>query len=260
MTTKVNTPNLNATFLGTLVKINDTQTVNNKTFNSATLVAPALGTPISGDFSSGSFTFPLFYQDIKANAAFVAANSAGVYANAGFTTANTKFNSTGGTISGNVTVTGNLSATLLSGTLSTAAQPNITSVGALTSLEVGGTLLLQQSQENFVSLTGATGVVTHNFSLGGTFYHTSIAGNFTANITNLPNVAGRVTVIALLLVQGATPYICNGFNIAGAAQTIRWLGGAAPVGIGTRFETQLFTIFQTGVGTYIVTGLLNSFA
>jgi hypothetical protein len=89
MTTKVNTPNLNTTFLGTLVKINDTQTVNNKTFNSATLVAPALGTPISGDFSTGSFTWPLFYQDIKANAAFVAANSAGVYANAAFDAANT---------------------------------------------------------------------------------------------------------------------------------------------------------------------------
>jgi hypothetical protein len=89
MTTKVNTPNLNTTFLGTLVKINDTQTVNNKTFNSATLIAPALGTPISGDFSTGSFTWPLFYQDIKANAAFVAANSAGVYANAAFDAANT---------------------------------------------------------------------------------------------------------------------------------------------------------------------------
>jgi hypothetical protein len=89
MTTKVNTPNLNATFLNSLVKVNDTQTVNNKTFNSPTLVAPALGTPISGDFSTGAFTWPLFYQDIKANAAFVAANSAGVYANVAFDAANT---------------------------------------------------------------------------------------------------------------------------------------------------------------------------
>ena len=88
MTTKVNTPNLNATFLGSLVKVNDTQTVNNKTFNSPTLVTPALGTPASGDFSTGAFTWPLFYQDTKANAAFVAANSAGVYANASFIAAN----------------------------------------------------------------------------------------------------------------------------------------------------------------------------
>jgi hypothetical protein len=51
-----------------------------------------------------------------ANAAFAAANtadqkavSAGVYANAAFTTANTKFASSGGTISGDVVITGNLS-------------------------------------------------------------------------------------------------------------------------------------------------------
>lgn len=94
MTTKVNTPNLNATFLGSLVKVNDTQTVNNKTFNSPTLITPALGTPTSGDFSTGTFTWPLFYQDTKANAAFVAANSAGTYANAAFSYANTIGSST----------------------------------------------------------------------------------------------------------------------------------------------------------------------
>ena len=157
-------------------------------------------------------------------------------------------------------VTGQVANALVAGTVYTNAQPNITSTGTLTALRVDGTLLLQQSQENFVSLTGATGIVTHNFSLSGTFYHTSIAGNFTANITNLPSTTGKVTVIALMLAQGSTPYICNGLNIAGAAQTIRWLGGTAPVGTGTRYETQLFTIFQTGASTYTVTGLLNSFA
>jgi len=43
-----------------------------------------------------------------ANGAFAAANSASVYANAAFTNANTKFNSSGGTISGDVTLTGNI--------------------------------------------------------------------------------------------------------------------------------------------------------
>jgi hypothetical protein len=44
----------------------------------------------------------------------------------------TKLNLSGGTISGNLSVTGTLT-----GTLATAAQPNITSVGTLTSLDVG---------------------------------------------------------------------------------------------------------------------------
>jgi hypothetical protein len=44
----------------------------------------------------------------QANAAFGAANSAGAYANAAFATANTKLNSAGGTITGDLTVSGNL--------------------------------------------------------------------------------------------------------------------------------------------------------
>jgi hypothetical protein len=51
-----------------------------------------------------------------------------------------KYDKTGGTISGSVTVTGDLSATNLGGTLSTAAQPNVTSVGTLSSLAVSGNL------------------------------------------------------------------------------------------------------------------------
>jgi hypothetical protein len=51
-----------------------------------------------------------------------------------------KYDKTGGTITGNVTVTGDLSATNIAGTLSTAAQTNITSVGTLSSLAVSGNL------------------------------------------------------------------------------------------------------------------------
>jgi hypothetical protein len=46
-----------------------------------------------------------------ANSAFGTANSAAQYANAAFATANTKFNSSGGTISGDTNITGNLTVT-----------------------------------------------------------------------------------------------------------------------------------------------------
>jgi len=42
------------------------------------------------------------------NSAFIAANSAGVYANAAFAAANTKLSSSGGTISGDLTIAGNI--------------------------------------------------------------------------------------------------------------------------------------------------------
>ena len=57
-----------------------------------------------------------------ANSAFETANSAGSYANAAFTRANTKFNSSGGTISGDVTITGNL---ILSGNTFTSNVTNL---------------------------------------------------------------------------------------------------------------------------------------
>jgi len=46
---------------------------------------------------------------IHANAAFDKANTVGLHANAAFTTANTKYSSSGGTITGDVLITGNLS-------------------------------------------------------------------------------------------------------------------------------------------------------
>jgi hypothetical protein len=74
-----------------------------------------------------------------------------------------KYDKTGGTISGNVTVTGDLSATNLGGTLSTAAQPNVTSVGTLSSLAVSG------------GLTSGTAAVLGNGT--NTFTNYSISGS-----------------------------------------------------------------------------------
>ena len=55
------------------------------------------------------------------------------------------------TASGGVTVTGTLTATTLAGTLSTAAQTNITSLGTLTGLNVTGA-----NTNNFASSSGGT--------------------------------------------------------------------------------------------------------
>mgnify|MGYP003352836596 CR=1 FL=1 len=123
---------------------------------------------------------------------------------------------------------------------------------------ITGLTQLQQSQEKFVALTGATGVVTHNFSLGCTFYHTSIAGNFTANITNLTTDSSYTTVIGLILVQGSTPYICNALQIAGVSKTINWLNGTVPTGTSNYVDIIIFYIFNNS-GTYKVLGQLATY-
>jgi len=53
-------------------------------------------------------------------------------------------------VAGNANITGNISANLISGTLSTSAQPNITSVGTLTSLNVSGNITANNYNANTV--------------------------------------------------------------------------------------------------------------
>mgnify|MGYP006283165367 CR=1 FL=1 len=106
--------------------------------------------------------------------------------------------------------------------------------------------------------TGATGVVTHDFATGSIFYHTSPAANFTANFTNVPTTDARTNVATLIIVQGATPYYPNAVQIAGAAQTIKWLGGSAPTATANRTELVSFTMIRVGA-TWTVTGSLASY-
>ena len=66
------------------------------------------------------------------------------------------------TASGGVTVTGTLTATTLAGTLSTAAQTNVTSLGTLTSLSVGGSqtdFSPSVTVNNTSSANGSTGAI-----------------------------------------------------------------------------------------------------
>ena len=156
-------------------------------------------------------------------------------------------------------VVGQVSSALVAETVSAAAQPNITSLGALTALDVTGTTILQQAQERFTTISAATGTVVHNFNNGSVFVHSSISANFTANITNLPSGVGRVSIITLILQQGATARLCTGLNIGGAAQTIRWLGGTTPTPTNNAVDVQVFTIFQTGASTYLVLSQLGTY-
>ena len=87
-------------------------------------------------------------------------------------------------VTGNVSA-GNVSATSITGTLTTAAQPNITSVGTLTSLDVTG-------NANVGNIGGAAGVFTANVSAGNlsTGGVLSVTGN--ANVGNL-GTGGLIT-------------------------------------------------------------------
>lgn len=161
----------------------------------------------------------------------------------------------------NITMSGTLSqitgANLLSGTF---VSGNVTSTGTSTfsNLIVTGLTSSVLSSEQFTSLTGATGTVTHDTSLSSTFYHTSAAASFTANFTNVPVTTGTVIVVAIIIAQGSTPYVPTTMQIAGTTQTVIWLGGSAPTGTASKYDIISYSLFRQS-GSWTVFGQASTF-
>ena len=179
--------------------------------------------------------------------------------------------------SNNLTVTGNLSITtanltninisnassqvpnaLVASTIYTNAQPNITSLGTLTSLTVQGFTTLAQTTETCVLKNGAAGVVVHDVSTSGTFYHASIAANFTANFTNVPITNNRITVVSLILIQGPTIYIPSLVQINGITQTVKWIGNTPFTGNANKIEVVSYSLIRTA-DTWVVIGQYSAY-
>ncbi|GMF36788.1 unnamed protein product [Phytophthora fragariaefolia] len=123
-------------------------------------------------------------------------------------------------VRGGLGVGGTVSATSLSGTIQTAAQPNITSVGTLTSLTVSGSLtgtLSTAAQPNITSV----GTLT-SLDVSGALRASTLTGTIQTaaqpNITSLGNLTG-------LNVRSAatTGAICNITMPAQAAGSCSWI-------------------------------------
>jgi hypothetical protein len=147
--------------------------------------------------------------------------------------------------------TGNTGATGVTG--STGPVP--TEVNTIT---INGTLTVQETQEVVNPKTGASSTVVHDWLTGAIFYHTSIAGNFTCNLTNVPTTAYRSYVVILILDQGATPYYASAIQINGVPQTMKWPNAFITPVNANRVEVQAFTLYYTGA-TWIVLSQITSF-
>jgi hypothetical protein len=144
---------------------------------------------------------------------------------------------------------------------STVLQYNSTT-GEITyneNVTVAGVLKIDDGvHEKFQPLQDATGVVTHDCSLGHIFFHTSPDANWTANFTNLNLTTTYATSLTLVIAQGATGYYPNAMQIGGAAQTINWLGNTLPTPSTNRTDVVTFSILNSA-GTYTVLGQLTGF-
>lgn len=159
----------------------------------------------------------------------------------------------GANVSGAVSSATTATTATTAGTVTSAAQANITSLGTLTSLIMAGPV-----SETFDTKTGATGTVVHDVSIASTFYHTSPAANFTANFTNVSTTSSKITVVAVVIAQGATAYVPTTMQIAGTTQTVTWLGGSAPTGNANKYDMISYNMFRIG-SSWSVFGSLSTF-
>lgn len=125
-------------------------------------------------------------------------------------------------------------------------------------LTVGGLTEVQQITEILNTKTSATGTVTHDYSTGAIWYHSSISSNFTLNLTNVPTTNDRAITVTLVLNQGGTGYYPNALQIDGAAQTIRWVNNSTPTPSTNKIDAVAFTLIRTG-STWYTLGQLTAY-
>jgi len=160
-------------------------------------------------------------------------------------------------VGGNMQVIGDVSIT------GTTQLTRIDSAAQLTLSAANGIVVedlttFVRTNETLVSINNATGVVTHDLSLGAIFYHTNLLANFTAAFTNVETTANRVLSVLLVLDQGAAARIPSAVTIGGASQTIRWSGGTPPSGTANYIDLVSFTLIRVS-GTWTVIGSLSTF-
>ena len=164
----------------------------------------------------------------------------------------------GGDITSTATTFNLLNATVT--TLNIGGASTATSIGSSTgTTTVNNTLSIGQVQEKVLTKTSATGVVTHDYSTGAIFYHSSISANFTANFTNMPTTADKAYALTLILNQGGTGYYPSAVQVNGSAVTLRWANNATPTPGVNKIDQVAFTLIYTG-STWYCTGQHTSFA
>ena len=160
-----------------------------------TSVGTLSGLVVSGHITpSANITYNLGNNTNRFNDLYLANST--IYIGAQTISANT----TSVTISGNIV--GNMSGNATTaGTVTTAAQPNITSTGTLTGLGVNGTITA-------VNITANTGVFSGNGS--------SLISLTGANVTGQVNYAATANAVAGANVSGQVSYAATANAVAGA--------------------------------------------
>ena len=272
----INAPNVYANFFGALNGNIGANVPNSAIFTNVTVTSTAnvtgnlrvgnanLGNLAVANFFSGDGGF-ISNVSVPANTQIINGNSnVIVQANANVRiSANgiTQFivTSTGGNVTGTLSVGGNITAANVStGNVTTTSALSVAGTANLNVTNFANIATFQQTTDILNQKVNATGTVTHNFQTGAIFYHSSVANNFTVNLTNVPTTANRTIVVPIIIEQGVSAYIANQFQIDGLFQTIYWLGNVIPVGTANSVDVVGFTLIRT-TSNWTVLGQLTSY-
>lgn len=128
-------------------------------------------------------------------------------------------------------------------------------------LNVTGRLDTEEIREAVNDATITTNVLTANYNNGTIwFVGTAPSANFTINITNLPSDDNKAVTVVAMVTQGATGYIPNALQVAGSAQTIKWLGGTTPTPTSSAGKIDVFNftlIRRSSAWTVLANSSLN---
>jgi hypothetical protein len=148
-------------------------------------------------------------------------------------------------------------------------QPNVTSLGTLTGLNVAGTSSIQQAKEKITrDVSGASGTVNYDILTQAILYS---SGNATANFTI--NIRGNSTIslntvmnsnesmtCTYIATNTSPAYYANVISIDGTVVTPKWVSPGAPAG-GTPNAQDVYTfnILKIAANTYNVLGSKTGF-
>ena len=130
------------------------------------------------------------------------------------------------------------------GNVVNSAQPNITSVGTLTSLSISGMTKIAPAQEKvFISTTN-----TFDVNNQGVIYNTTPAtGNIDLNFSNVNAYISNSNsfVGTYILTNGSTPYSILTVSIDNIESVIIWFNGSPPITYANSLMAYTFTIIKT---------------
>jgi hypothetical protein len=165
----------------------------------------------------------------------------------------------------NVTGTvANANYAAFAGNITISNQPNITSIGTLSALNVAGTTSIQQAKEKFTpNATGATGTINFDLLTSAIINNTSNAtanftlnfrGNSTTTLASIVNSNESITC-SFLNTNGVTAYVPTSITVDGSAPTLLlWAGNTGSPGVGTSNGKDLYTfnILKSAANTFTV--------